>query len=71
MQMKKRPFAIGVTQRAPLRLEIYESRISRDERNEHFGIAVEMAIKIFDDLQAPLPMAWINKANQEFLTRPL
>lgn len=47
--------AKGVTQRElAARLEVHESQVSRDERNEYFGITVERAIKILDALKVHL-----------------
>lgn len=47
--------AKGVSQRdLAKRLEVHESQISRDERNEYFGITLERAIKILDALNVRL-----------------
>ena len=47
--------AKGVSQRdLAKRLEVHESQISRDERNEYFGITLERAIKILDALNVKL-----------------
>lgn len=47
--------AKGVSQRdLAKRLEVHESQISRDERNEYFGITLERAIKILDALNVTL-----------------
>jgi len=47
--------AKGVSQRdLAKRLEVHESQISRDERNEYFGITLERAIKILDALKVTL-----------------
>jgi ribosome-binding protein aMBF1 (putative translation factor) len=47
--------AQGVSQRElARRLEVHESQISRDERNEYFGITLERAIKILDALNVRL-----------------
>ena len=47
--------AQGVSQRdLARRLEVHESQISRDERNEYFGITLERAIKILDALNVRL-----------------
>jgi ribosome-binding protein aMBF1 (putative translation factor) len=47
--------AQGVSQRdLARRLEVHESQISRDERNEYFGITLERAIKILDALNVQL-----------------
>jgi len=43
--------AQGVSQRElAKRLGVHESQVSRDERNEYFGITLERAIKILDAL---------------------
>ena len=60
--------AKGISQRdLAKRLDIHESQVSRDERNEYFGITLERAIKILDalgvrlrtkvDLESPREMA--------------
>jgi transcriptional regulator with XRE-family HTH domain len=36
------------------RLDVHESQISRDERNEYFGITLERAVKILDALNVRL-----------------
>lgn len=47
--------AKGISQRdLAKRLEVHESQISRDERNEYFGITLERAIKILDALNVKL-----------------
>ncbi len=47
--------ARGLTQRdLAKRLGVHESQISRDERNEYFGITVERAMKVLDALDARL-----------------
>jgi len=47
--------ARGLSQRdLAKRLNIHESQISRDERNEYFGITLERAIKILDALNVRL-----------------
>jgi DNA-binding XRE family transcriptional regulator len=47
--------AQGISQRdLARRLEVHESQISRDERNEYFGITLERAIKILDTLNVQL-----------------
>ena len=47
--------AQGVSQRElARRLEVHESQVSRDERNEYFGITLERAIKILDALNVRL-----------------
>ena len=43
--------AQGISQRElAKRLDVHESQISRDERNEYFGITLERAIKVLDAL---------------------
>jgi ribosome-binding protein aMBF1 (putative translation factor) len=45
----------GISQRdLARRLDVHESQISRDERNEYFGITLERAIKILDALNVKL-----------------
>lgn len=47
--------AQGVSQRElAKRLNVHESQVSRDERNEYFGITLERAIKILDALNVRL-----------------
>jgi transcriptional regulator with XRE-family HTH domain len=47
--------AQGVSQRElAKRLKVHESQVSRDERNEYFGITLERAAKILDALMARL-----------------
>jgi len=47
--------AQGISQRdLAKRLNVHESQISRDERNEYFGITLERAIKILDALNVRL-----------------
>ena len=47
--------AQGVSQRElAKRLKVHESQVSRDERNEYFGITLERAVKILDALNARL-----------------
>ena len=47
--------AQGISQRElAKRLEVHESQVSRDERNEYFGITLERAMKILDALNAHL-----------------
>jgi ribosome-binding protein aMBF1 (putative translation factor) len=47
--------AQGVSQRElAKRLKVHESQVSRDERNEYFGITLERAAKILDALNARL-----------------
>jgi ribosome-binding protein aMBF1 (putative translation factor) len=47
--------AQGISQRElARRLNVHESQVSRDERNEYFGITLERAIKILDALNARL-----------------
>jgi transcriptional regulator with XRE-family HTH domain len=50
--------AAGVTQRhLAERLEVHESQISRDERNEYHGVTVERASRILDALGVTLTSA--------------
>jgi ribosome-binding protein aMBF1 (putative translation factor) len=47
--------AQGISQRElAKRLKVHESQISRDERNEYFGITLDRAAKILDALNARL-----------------
>ena len=47
--------AQGMSQRElAKRLNVHESQISRDERNEYFGITLERAVKILDALGVKL-----------------
>lgn len=47
--------ALGLSQRdLARRLEVHESQISRDERNEYFGITLERAARILDALNVRL-----------------
>ena len=47
--------AQGISQRElARRLEVHESQISRDERNEYFGITLERAVKVLDALNVRL-----------------
>ena len=47
--------AQGVSQRdLARRLNVHESQVSRDERNEYFGITLERAVKILDALNVRL-----------------
>lgn len=47
--------ARGLSQRElAARLEIHESQVSRDERNEYFGITLERAIRILEALDVQL-----------------
>ena len=47
--------AQGISQRElAKRLGVHESQVSRDERNEYFGITLERAIKILDALNVRL-----------------
>jgi ribosome-binding protein aMBF1 (putative translation factor) len=47
--------AQGVSQRElARRLDVHESQVSRDERNEYFGIALERAVKVLDALNVRL-----------------
>lgn len=45
----------GLSQRElARRLDVHESQVSRDERNEYFGITLERAVKILDALNVRL-----------------
>ena len=45
----------GISQRElAKRLDVHESQVSRDERNEYFGITLERAMKVLDALNAHL-----------------
>ncbi len=47
--------AQGISQRElAKRLGVHESQVSRDERNEYFGITLERAVKILDALNVRL-----------------
>ncbi len=47
--------AQGMSQRElAKRLNVHESQVSRDERNEYFGITLERAIKVLDALNVRL-----------------
>ena len=47
--------AQGISQRElAKRLQVHESQVSRDERNEYFGITLERAVKILDALDVRL-----------------
>ena len=47
--------AKDITQRElARRLEVHESQISRDERNEYFGMTLERAMKVLEALQVRL-----------------
>jgi transcriptional regulator with XRE-family HTH domain len=47
--------AQGMSQRElAKRLNVHESQVSRDERNEYFGITVERAVKVLEALDARL-----------------
>lgn len=47
--------AQGISQRElAKRLNVHESQISRDERNEYFGITLERAVKVLDVLDVRL-----------------
>jgi len=47
--------AQGISQRElAKRLGVHESQVSRDERNEYFGITLERAIKVLDALNVRL-----------------
>ncbi|HTU19438.1 MAG TPA: helix-turn-helix transcriptional regulator [Gemmataceae bacterium] len=47
--------AQGISQRElARRLGVHESQVSRDERNEYFGITLERAVKVLDALKVRL-----------------
>ena len=47
--------AQGVSQRElAKRLEVHESQVSRDERNEYFGVTLERAVRILEALNVRL-----------------
>jgi ribosome-binding protein aMBF1 (putative translation factor) len=47
--------AKGITQRdLSKRLGVHEWQVSRDERNEYFGITLELAVKVLDELNVRL-----------------
>jgi ribosome-binding protein aMBF1 (putative translation factor) len=47
--------AQGLSQRElAKRLDVHESQVSRDERNEYFGITLERAVKVLDALKVRL-----------------
>ena len=47
--------AKGISQRElARRLDVHESQVSRDERNEYFGITLERAVRILDALDVRL-----------------
>lgn len=47
--------AQGISQRElARRLDVHESQVSRDERNEYFGITLERAIKVLESLNVRL-----------------
>lgn len=47
--------AQGISQRElAKRLSVHESQVSRDERNEYFGITLERAVKLLDALDVRL-----------------
>lgn len=47
--------AQGISQRdLAKRLDVHESQVSRDERNEYFGITLERAVRILDALNVRL-----------------
>jgi ribosome-binding protein aMBF1 (putative translation factor) len=47
--------AKGISQRElARRLDVHESQVSRDERNEYFGITLERAVKVLDALDVRL-----------------
>ena len=47
--------AQGISQRdLAQKLQVHESQVSRDERNEYFGVTLERAIKVLDALNVRL-----------------
>src|SRR5882672_3075035 len=49
------PIVQGISQRElARRLGVHETQVSRDERNEYFGITLERAVKILDALNVRL-----------------
>src|SRR5271169_6025942 len=47
--------AQGISQRElARRLDVHESQVSRDERNEYFGITLERAVRVLDALNVRL-----------------
>jgi ribosome-binding protein aMBF1 (putative translation factor) len=47
--------AQGISQRdLARRLDVHESQVSRDERNEYFGITLDRAVKVLDALHVHL-----------------
>ncbi|MEW6744479.1 MAG: helix-turn-helix transcriptional regulator [Planctomycetota bacterium] len=47
--------AQGISQRElAKRLDVHESQVSRDERNEYYGITLERAVKLLDALKVRL-----------------
>ena len=47
--------AQGLSQRElAKRLNVHESQVSRDERNEYFGVTLERAVKVLDALNVRL-----------------
>ncbi len=61
--------ASGVSQRElAKRLGVHESQVSRDERNEYFGITLERAVKILDALNVRLKTKVEIDSQQELVT---
>ena len=64
--------ASGISQRElAAKLEVHESQVSRDERNEYHGITVDRAIKVLEALGVRLQTTVIEvprSENQEFQT---
>jgi hypothetical protein len=51
--------AQGIFQRElAQRLDVHESQVSRDEREEYFGVTLERAITIPDDLMSACVPKW-------------
>jgi len=58
--------AQGMSQRdLAKKLGVHESQVSRDERNEYFGITVERAMKILDALHVRLKTKVENEPSRE------
>ncbi len=62
--------AQGLSQRELAeRLEIHESQVSRDERNEYHGVSVERIKRILDALGAEIRTSVVTFGNSTFSTR--
>lgn len=61
--------AQGISQRElARRLDVHESQVSRDERNEYFGITLERAVKILEALNVRLKTTVEVEPPQELVT---